>query len=297
MSHLDKLKSHPYVSENVKLNIYNEPFKYIVIDNLFKPEIYNKLSKKFPEYIARKNAPHGQVGHNPKNIYNAIIYGFHLNDFTDGYDFFIDTFWKNYLSDILDITFNQHTICSTHFHKGSPEQPSKDGWVHKDLSICSAIDDPSKEIKVIDDCEYADDSNGQPFARKIIRSVANLFYLNNKENVSIDDGGGTAVCNSYNINERVKTILPINNRMFAFEISPISYHSFIGANFDRSAVVQWFHSDPLYIVKKHLPKFKKQWAESRMIFDKWKKDDLWQIEQHPEYWDYFDKSFVEVLNS
>jgi hypothetical protein len=297
MSPLDKLKSHPYVSENVSLSIYNEPFKYIVIDNLFKPEIYNQLSQKFPEYIARKSHVHGQVGDNANNIYNAIIYGFKSNDYVNGFEFFIDTFWKNYISEIFEIEFNQHVTSSVHFHKGSPEQPSKSGWAHKDLSICSAIEDPSKEIKNIDDCQYADDSNGQPFTKKIIRSVANLYYLNNKEDVTIDDGGGTAVCNNYNMNDIAETILPINNRLFSFEISPISYHGFIGAKFDRSAMVQWFHSDPIYIVKKHLDKFKKQWKESRMIFEKWKKEDLWQIEQHPEYWDNFDKPFVEILNN
>jgi hypothetical protein len=297
MTLTEKLKQHPYVSENVVVNLYQEPFKYLVIDNLFKPEIYAKLSNQFPEYISRKNSSHGQVGDNPNNIYNAIIYGFKSNDYVNGFEFFIDTFWKDYLSEILNIEFNQHVTCSAHFHKGSPEQPSKSGWVHKDLSICSAIEDPSKSIKNIDDCEYADDSNGQIFTKKIIRSVANLFYLNNIENPQIEDGGGTAVCNSYNIHDRAETILPINNRLFAFEISPISYHAFIGAKFDRSAIVQWFHSDPIYIVKKHLQKFKKQWKDSHSIFERWKKNDLWNIEQHPDYWNNFDKPFEEVLNS
>jgi hypothetical protein len=297
MTPSEKLKLHPYVSENVIVNLYQEPFKYLVIDNLFKPEIYEKLTQKFPKYISRKGYSHGQVGENPNNVYDAIIYGFKSDDFLEGFEFFIDIFWKDYLSEILDIEFNQHTTCSAHFHKGSLESPSKSGWVHKDLSICCAMDDHSKNIKNIDDCEYADDSNGQPFAKKIIRSVANLFYLNNKENPQIEDGGGTAVCNSYNINDRAETILPINNRLFAFEISPISYHAFIGAQFDRSAIVQWFHSDPVYIVKKHLDKFKKQWKESGSTFERWKKNDLWQIEQHPEYWENFNKPFGEVLNS
>jgi hypothetical protein len=295
--YLNKLKSHPYISENVSLKIYEEPFKHIVIDNLLKPEIYEKLCKKFPEFTSRREAPHGQVGTNKDNVYEAIIYGLVTEDCIDGFEFFIDPFWKNYLSELFNIVFNEHTTYSTHFHKGSKDKPSKSGWIHKDLSICSAIDNTSQEVKVIDDCHYADDSNEQPHTSKIIRSVANLFYLNNIENPSEEDGGGTGIYTSYNHKDLIKSILPINNRLFAFEISPISYHAFIGAKFDRSAIVQWFHSNPSYYVHKHLDKFKAQFKKENMTFERWKKDNLWNLEQDPEYSKYFDSSFIEILNS
>lgn len=297
MNHLEKLKSHPFVSDDVFLNIYEKPFKHIVIDNLFKPEIYEKISKKFLEYIARQKNPHGQVGKNPNNFYNAFIYGLKSEDFIEGFEFFIDIFWKDFLSEIFNTIYTQHTICSCHFHAGSIEKPSKDGWIHKDLSICSAMEDPSQIIKNMDDCEYADDSNQQIFSKKVIRSVANLFYLNNKKNPVEEDGGGTGVYASYKNKDIVKNILPINNRLFSFEISPLSYHAFIGAKFDRSAIVQWFHSVPPYYVYKHLDKFKEQWKKQNRIFDRWKDKDLWNLEQHPEYSNYFNKPIIEILNS
>ena len=296
MSLFEKLKLHPYVSENVSLQILEVPYKHIIIDNLLKPEIYKKICDKFPEFISRRSAPHGQVGTNPDNVYEAIIYGLHTHDCIEGFEFFIDPFWKNWLSELFNVVFNEHTTYSIHFHKGSKEKPSKSGWAHKDLSICSARNDASQEVKIVRDCNYADDSNDQPDTNKIIRSVANLFYLNNIENPSEEDGGGTGIYTNYKKNY-VKSILPFNNRLFAFEISPISYHAFIGAKFDRSAIVQWFHSNPSYYVHKHLDKFKAQFKKENMIFEKWKKDNLWNLEQDPEYSKYFDKPFVEVLNS
>jgi hypothetical protein len=297
MHPFDKLKTHPYISEDVSIKIYKEPFRHIIIDNLLKPEIYEKICKKFPEFIAKKNQPHGQVGTNPNNIYEAIIYGLKSEDCVEGFEFFIDPFWKNWLSEVFSIVFNEHTTYSIHFHKGSKEKRSKSGWPHKDLSICSAINDPNKNVKIVDDCDYADDTNNQPNTNKIIRSVANLFYLNNIDSPSEEDGGGTGIYLSYNEKDYIKTILPINNRLFVFEISPISYHGFIGANFDRSAIVQWFHSNPSYYIHKHLDKFKKQFKDQNMILERWKKENLWNLEQDPEYSKYFDKPFEEVLNS
>lgn len=297
MTLIDKLKLHPFVSENVSIDIHIDPFRHIIIDNLFKTEIYEKISKKFPELISRVPSYHGQVGLDPKHIYKAFIYGFKQDDCIDGFEFFAQEFLKNFLSELFKITFNQHIAYSGHFHKGSIENPSNNGWIHTDLNICSAINDPSKNIKIISDCVYADDSNDYINTNKIARSVASLFYLNNLENLSEDDGGGTGIYGSYSHQDFIKSVLPINNRLFAFEISPISYHAFIGAKFDRSAIVQWFHSNPSYYVHKHLDKFKKQFKEKNKIFELWKKDNLWSLEQDPEYLKYFDKSIIEVLSN
>jgi len=295
--YLNELKAHSFVSKDATFNLYEEPYRYVVIDNLFKPEIYEKISKKVPELIAKQNKSHGQVGSNPNLIYDAIIYSLIENDCSEGLDFFITSFWKNYLSELFDVMLNEHTAYSAHFHKGSKDKPSKSGWAHKDLTICSAINDLSKDVKIINDCDYANDSNDPPNTNKIIRSVVTLFYLNNIENPSEEDGGGTGIYDNYQKNNLIKNILPKNNRLFIFEISPLSYHAFIGAKFDRSALVQWFHSCPSYYVHKHLDKFKKQFKNQNFIFERWKKDNFWDLEEDPEYSKYFDKPIIEILNS
>jgi hypothetical protein len=296
MDIINDLKSHPYVSENVSLQIFEEPYKHIIIDNLLKSDIYNKLCDKFAEVIKKQARPIGQVGVHSENVYEAYIHSLTSEECKDGFEFFADPFWKKYLSDIFNIIFNPHTAYSLHYHKGSKEKPSKDGWAHKDLSICSVINNNSKEVRIAHGCEYADDSNDKPHTLKVIRSVANLFYLNNIESPTEKNGGGTGVYLNYQKEPLIKSVLPINNRLFAFEVSPISYHAFIGADFDRSAIVQWFHSNPSYYVHKHLDKFKKQFKEQESIFEQWKDKNLWKLEDDSEYSKYFNRPFIEILN-
>jgi hypothetical protein len=297
MDPIEELKQHPYISDHVTLQIFEEPYKHIIIDNLLKPEIYAKLCKKFSEIILKEVKPVGQIGTSPEHIYDALIHTMTNEECLDGLEFFADPFWKNYLSNIFNIIFNPHTAYSLHYHKASKEKRSKDGWAHKDLSICSVINNNSKEVRLTSGCEYADDTHDYPHTLKVIRSVANLFYLNNIDNPKEENGGGTGVYPNYEKEPLIKTIFPINNRLFAFEVSPISYHSFIGADFNRSAIVQWFHSSPSYYVHKHLDKFKKQFKDEDMIFEPWKDKNLWRLEDDPDYRKYFNKPFVEILNS
>jgi hypothetical protein len=177
---------------------------------------------------------------------------------------------------------------SLHWHKGSPQSPSKDGWPHADLSICSAIDDPSVDIKLIGDCDYAEDSyDRQPHTTKIMRSVAILYYFNNKEPLESNDGGGTSI---YKGKETLE-VKPLNNRVFLFEVSPKSYHGFIGAKFDRTAIVHWFHSNPSYIVKRHEALFRERYKNGKDFYEFWKKDNRWQLDLDPDYYDYFNLPF------
>jgi hypothetical protein len=288
MDFLKTLKEHPYISDSVTLNIYKEPYSYAIIDNLFKPDIYEKICKRSPEYIARQPAQAGEVGDSGK-IYNAIIYTItKKEDLIDGFDFFNSKSWQNFVSNLFDIKLNQHNALSLHWHKGSPESPSKDGWPHADLGICSAIDDPSIPIKIIGDCDYGEDSyDRQPNTTKIIKSVAILYYFNNKTPLEPNDGGGTAVCED----KKILEIKPLNNRVFLFEISPKSFHRFIAAKFDRTAIVHWFHSSPSYIVKRHEALFRERYKKGNDFFEFWKKGNRWQLDMDPDYYDYFNLPF------
>lgn len=292
---LNLLKPHPYISPDIKIEKFTDPYQYIVIDNLFKPEIYQKMCDKFSTYMSRVPNPHGQVGDTGMS-YAAQIYSMQEEDCVDGYDFFKFKLWQIFISNIFDIELNQHMAYSLHFHKGSPEKPSKDGWPHADLSICSAIDDLEKPIKVLGDCDYADDTiHAQPHTKKIMRSVAMLYYFNNKNNLQEGDGGGTGVFKNYNSNSFIKEVKPTNNRLFAFEISPKSYHGFVGAKFDRSSMVSWFHSSPSYIVSKNLHLYQERFKERNEIFEYWKKDDRWTLDLDPDYNKFFNKPLNEIL--
>jgi len=292
---LNLLKSHPYISPDIKIEKFTDPYSYIIIDNLFKPEIYQKMCDKFHTYISRVEKPFGKVGDTGLD-YDALIYQVKEEDCSEGYDFFKFKLWQIFISNIFDIELNQHIAYSLHFHKGSIEKPSRNGWPHLDLSICSAIDDPEKSIKLNGDCNYADDTfNAQPQTKKIMRSVAMLYYFNNKNDQQEGDGGGTGVFKNYNSNSFVKEVKPINNRLFAFEISPKSYHGFVGAKFDRSAMVSWFHSNPSYIVSKNLDLYKQRFMQNGEVFEYWKKDNRWTLDMDPEYNKFFNQPYNELF--
>jgi hypothetical protein len=289
MEALETLKKHPYISDSITLNIYKEPYSYAVIDNLFKPDIYEKICKKSPEYIGRVSEPVGNIG-DTGQYYNALIYTIKKADLLDGFDFFNSKTWQNFISNLFDIKLNQHNALSLHWHKGSQQSPSKSGWPHADLSVCSAIDDPSIEIKLIGDCDYGEDSyDRQLNTTKIMRSVAILYYFNNKAPLEANDGGGTSV---YKGKESLE-IKPINNRVFLFEVSPKSYHGFIGAKFDRTAIVHWFHSSPSYIVKRNEALFRERYKSGKDFFEFWKKGNRWQLDMDPDYYEYFNLPFEQ----
>jgi hypothetical protein len=290
------LLNHHYVSRDIKLEFNSSPFNYLTIENLFNQDIYSSLCNKFPDIIGRMNGQrHGAVGVG-KKVYNAIIASVNPEEGV-GYDFFATKLWKDSLSNFFDIELNQHLSYSAHYHEGSVENPSNSGWVHLDLNICSAKDDSSKEVKTINDCIYNDDTNSlQPNTRKVLRSIAVLYYLNNPENINEEDGGGTGLYSNYNLDSRLRQVLPKNNSAFIFEISPLSYHAFIGAKYNRSAMVHWFHSSPSYIVKRNFNLFKERFHNNNgEIFERWKKEDLWTLDKDPDYNKYFDKPYSDIF--
>ncbi|NBP01031.1 MAG: hypothetical protein EBU90_13020 [Proteobacteria bacterium] len=293
MEALSLLKDHSYISKDISVKKYKDPYNYVIIDNLFNNEIYNKICKRAPEYIARQNAPIGKVGDTGMH-YNALIYTMKKEDCVDGFDFFGSKFWQDFVAKVFDIKFNQHNAYSLHWHKGSPESPSKSGWSHSDLSICSVVDDPSVDIKLLGDCEYAEDTyDVQPNTTKVMRSVAILYYFNNDVEAGSNKGGGTAIYSNYRSDSYISEVEPLNNRVFMFEISPKSYHGFVGAKFDRTAIVHWFHSIPSYVVKRNEKLFRERYKNNMDFFEYWKKGNRWTLDMDPEYYNYFDRPFDE----
>lgn len=293
---LETLKNHPYISKDIKIEKFNSPFNYALIDNVFREETYQKLSEKFFEYISRVHRPSGKVG-DSGGFYDAFIYGLTPKDCVDGYDFFVSTEWHQFVSKLFDIELNEHIACTLHYHQGSKEHPSKDGWPHTDLNIVSVLDSDNKQLQVVHGCDYTDNTfDAQPHTKKCIRSVAVLYYFNNKPVLDPDDGGGTDLYRGYEKESFIEEVRPFNNRIFIFEISPKSYHGFHGAKFNRSAIVQWFHSCPSYILKRNFDLFKSERLDKNTpFFEYWKSKNAWEVDRDPEYSKYFNVPYDQLL--
>lgn len=279
---------HPYESKFVEIQQYSSPFNYIVIDNLFSQNVYWALCKKFPEFIARTTPYKDQPG--ATSNYEGYISGLSIKDLVGGYDFFASTELQTFIEKTFDIQTSKYISPSAHFHKA----PSKSGFIHRDMNVCSfpKNQDDQKFITSGGGVYYTDDSNANPNSVKMMRSVAMLYYLNNDDSTGAA-GGGTGIYASYS-GDLIDTVHPQNNRLFIFEIGYNSYHAFIGANFDRSAIVSWFHSSPAYIVKRNWEKFKTH----PNYIERWTKrpqNEYWAIENDPDYAKYFDKPLSEML--
>jgi len=77
-----------------------------------------------------------------------------------------------------------------------------------------------------------------------------MFYLANKP-WQEGDGGETGLYANYNKNSLVKKIAPVNNRLFAFEISPVSFHGFLNnKKSERNTITHWIHQEPTSVFRK-----------------------------------------------
>lgn len=281
-----KFSVHPYESKYIHIEKFNEPFNYIIIDNLFNKEIYSEICKKFPEFIARTKPYKDQPG--ATSNYEGYISGLGLGDLKNGYDFFASKDLQNFVEKSFDIKTSKYISPSAHFHRA----PSKNGFIHRDMNICSFSTVQTDEFVTTGGVVYTDDTNHNTNSIKMIRSIALLYYLNNNDSIDCT-GGGTGIYNSYG-GSLINTIEPKNNRLFMFEISHNSFHGFIGANFDRSAVVSWFHSSPAYIINRNWKHFHK----NKNYIERWtakKEEEYWKIENDPEYSSYFSAPLKELM--
>lgn len=281
--------NHPHVSKDMKIEYFNDPYNYIIIDNFLEESIYNNMCNKFPKIIARASQYKDQK--NATSQYEGYITGLGYNDCEDGFNIFSSLELKKYLSDIFNIELNQYIAPSAHFHKS----PSKNGFSHRDLVICTFIKN-NNSIAFHGGCEYTDDSSVcNENQIKTMRSIAFLYYLNNPNDLKDNKeytGGGTGIYDSYSTDNLIKEVKPINNRLFVFEMSHNSFHSFIGANFDRSCIVSWYHSSPAYFLKRHFNKYIEMKKNNKKFIETWrqrKPEEYWQIENDKNYSQYFDK--------
>ena len=285
------IKKNNNVSQNFNIKYFTHPYHHICIDNFLTQESYDKIIKSFPSWISRSKPYKDQPG--ATSNYNAIISGITVEDWKEsGMDLFVSEDMKSFLSNIFNIKTNKYVSSAAHFHKA----PSIDGWSHRDMDLCSFMPSDNDEI-TSPKCHYTEDSvHKQPNTIKSVRAVVFLYYLNHPENLIGCNGGETAMYDDYN--NIIKKAKPLNNSLFAFEITPHSLHSYIGADFDRSCIVQWYHSDPAYYIHRHLKEIKKFYKKNHDYLERWSvmpHDQYWPIENDPDYFKYFGRPIKDIL--
>jgi hypothetical protein len=164
---------------------------------------------------------------------------------------------KSFLGNVFSISLNENLMLGLHRHN----PPSNPGWVHTDFTIVSFPNIPPNfgEQRIFiagPDIVYADDSKSrQPNSIKTARAIACIYYIANPEwNPSM--GGETGIFDGVE-KKLVARIPPKNNTLFAFEVTPSSYHTYLGSKtIQRNSFIWWYHADPRYLLRRNASNYR-----------------------------------------
>ena len=258
------------INANAKFSVSSYPYNFLVVEDLFDEGIAFALSSTFNDLIRGANTI-GKVGEVGELIYEAVNFTpllHHIQGSPVSYVASIEV--KNLIAEVFDIRLDENLMLGMHRHN----PPSKPGWTHTDFAVVSFPNIPpnfrGQRVYAKDSgVQYSDDSKlRQPDAIKTARAIACLYYTANSE-WSQGMGGETGI---YLPDGKtlVGSIPPKNNLLFAFEISPLSYHAYLGSiTMQRSSYIWWYHSAPSYLIHRHRDAAE---ARRRMGLDPW---DRW----------------------
>jgi len=171
-------------------------------------------------------------------------------------------------------------------HRHNP--PSKAGWPHTDFAVVSFPDEPAnyRGMRIYYDgcgCNYSDDSRDrQPQTLKTARALACLYYTANPE-WQPGMAGETGLYADLG-HRLVSSIPPRNNSLLVFEVSPISYHAYLGSDVaQRNSYIWWYHADPNYLLGRHHEASEYKLRHQLDPWDRWTDASVPKVETVPTF--------------
>lgn len=214
----------------------SDPFPHVVADRVFTTDFYNELARAVAELVdSGKLAP----------LERHDIFGRTLTSETRGpLTFFLSRGWADLLARVFAVSATGFVNCGVHHHAIG----SSNGFPHNDVNPGWFIDEAAADGVVLpqpDRCVYTSGQRLDPSAEPVqmVRSVAMLFYVGNGS-WQDGDGGETGLYRSGfdPVDRPAATVPPIDNRLLAFECTPMSFHGFIRNNMrPRNSVILWLH--------------------------------------------------------
>jgi hypothetical protein len=257
-------------AETAQFTLSSFPFNHMTVVNAFKNDLAIALSNDFEKLIQR-GKPIGKVGELAEVEYSAIGYTPTLFEFSNSlFSSLASLELKNAIAEYFGAVLDENITMGLHRH----ESPSKPGWKHSDFTIVSFPNVPPNlgaQRIYTGDCgvDYADDSRDrQPNTIKSARAIACIYYI---ANADWKDGmGGETGLYSRDGSQLVTKVAPKNNSLLIFEVSPTSYHCYLGSNaMCRSSVIWWYHASPAYLYKKHEGSVQFRRSLGRDPWDRW----------------------------
>jgi 2-oxoglutarate-Fe(II)-dependent oxygenase superfamily protein len=216
------------------VTVVTDPFPHFVVENFFKPEVYEALSQQFNDVKKRglskdKTDNRAQQFHAFDIDYDGYVYRpAGTIDPKDPLSVFYSLAWNGFFSKVFDQFTTFETMFAFHHHPAG----DRTGFVHHDYSEKRFNSNSRLPNGVI--C-----GNKEPCDLVRRRIISILFYLNN-DSWKLGDGGETGI---YSADQKtlLKTVPPISNSLFAFQTSKRSMHAFQSNKTERNSFVQWFH--------------------------------------------------------
>ncbi len=236
------------LSNEITVKIRKQPFRHIVVTNLFSEGFYDLMCKEFNDRLALglsekySKKKFWKFGH-----YDAYCWTFNPETDQKFSDIFYSLDWKKFINGFFDLKLTKNTIAEFHHHKPG----SEGGYVHNDYDVSSFVKEPLPNgiNPHRHQIQYRGRVDG---AIHCVRSIAMLYYFNNPE-WKEGDGGETGMYLDWEEGSKhVRKINPTNNKLLAFEISPKSFHAFHSNKKNiRNSMVMWFHSPEAYVTARY----------------------------------------------
>lgn len=228
------------------------PYRHAVVENFFRPEIYESLKDEFNSVLVRglsETYSPTQFVRFPQ--YDAYCYLPEQNSSLDGLgvrSFFYSRVWKEFIEKLFGRSnLTDEVLLEYHYHKPYGEA----GEIHSDneevnfLSLPKGL--PGEFIKAFNqqsrafrhEVQYRGESKN-PNTIKRRRAIVAILYLN--DNWIVDDGGQTALY-EFPDKDPITLVEPKGNTLLLFEIGSTSWHRSLAlGSKERKTICFWFHS-------------------------------------------------------
>jgi hypothetical protein len=212
------------------------PFPHVVADDVFTRRSYRAFA----------DATRAIVEEQPlRYLPSHDTFSCRISPETDSpLSFFVSQPWRDIVAGLVGATPFGSVVCGVHHHAvgsadGSPHTDLRRGWWED--GVRQGGRKPDREGAPADG-----GSNLVGRRRERVRAVALLFYLAN-EAWRPGDGGETGLYRSGAdpVDRPYAAVAPINNRLLAFECTPISFHSFLrNTRNPRNSLIMWVYRRP-----------------------------------------------------
>lgn len=241
LQHQSGYSPSPLITEAA---IVKAPYRHLIVDDFLAPSEF-KIVRKYVDRFANNREFIGQK----EKEYGAHIVGINAKNLGPLSNI-INIKILESISALFGIDVTASVDAAVHIHP--PGSPS--GWLHTDFNAGWFENENPGELSFSGrtPCDYRTGyrNNANIHSRELTRSIAMILYFN--EDWNPDHGGETVLGRSAidNIENAKSRIPPIANRFFAFECSPISFHSFVKTSVERKSVIFWAHSEPDFLSKR-----------------------------------------------